>query len=294
HRNRSAGGPIQSTVRACAGGCIESYACRLIMRQRSPLSSGRVSTAETALLGSLRVSFLKETPMSRRATPAIRSLGLVLLYLVCWAGVEVGAQEPGAKPPEQKTPQPKSPEHKTPEQKSQEPKPPAPPVPKQEKPQETKPPEPTGKPVKSPILTVKLALMADPRLFSYDINVEMSGDTAVLSGKVSTEAEKTAAAEVAQGVDGVKAVTNHLEVVKDLSRALAKRKDEIITQYVKERFARSKTLESVNFDVKTEDGIVHLSGKTRFQVIVLEAAEAARQVPGVKAVRTEGVHLEGS
>lgn len=225
----------------------------------------------------------------RRASTALRGLSLVLLSLICSIGVAVEGQEPKAKPSDQKAPQAKPLEPKATEPKP----PPTPPAPKQEKPQETKPPEPTAKPVTSAILTVKLALMADPRLFPYDINVEMSGDTAVLSGKVSTEAEKAAAGEIAQSVEGVKAVTNNLEIVKDLSRALARRKDEIITQYVKERFGKSKTLESVNFDVKTEDGIVYLSGKTRFQVIVLEAAETARQVPGVKAVRTEGVHFEG-
>jgi hyperosmotically inducible protein len=60
---------------------------------------------------------------------------------------------------------------------------------------------------------------------------------------------------------------------------------------VRDRFEKSKTLQSVKFDVKTEDGVVTLSGTTRFQVIVLEAAQAARQIPGVKAVNTDGVRL---
>jgi hyperosmotically inducible protein len=53
-------------------------------------------------------------------------------------------------------------------------------------------------------------------------------------------------------------------------------------------------LEAAKFDIKTESGVVELSGKTRFQVIVLEAAEAARQVPGVKAVKTHTVRIEGA
>ncbi len=97
-----------------------------------------------------------------------------------------------------------------------------------------------------------------------------------------------------KALDGIKSVTNNIEVVKDLNRTMAKKKDEIITQYVKDRFGKSKTLETAHFDVKSEDGIVSLSGKTKFLVIVLEAAEAARNVPGVKAVKTEGVRLEGA
>jgi hyperosmotically inducible protein len=53
-------------------------------------------------------------------------------------------------------------------------------------------------------------------------------------------------------------------------------------------------LEKAHFDVKTEDGVVTLTGKTRFQVIALEAAETARQVPGVRAVHTDGIQTEGT
>ncbi len=116
----------------------------------------------------------------------------------------------------------------------------------------------------------------------------------MLAGKVSNEAEKLAAAEVAQRLEGVKSVINKLEVVKDLHQEMARKRDQIITEYVKERFKRSKTLESAGFDVKTENGVVELSGKTRFQVIALEAAEAARQIPGVKAVKTDAVRLESA
>ena len=154
------------------------------------------------------------------------------------------------------------------------------------------PPSPVKTPATSLILTVKLALMADPRLFPYELDVDTKGETAVLSGKVSTETEKMAAAEAAQTVEGIKSVTNNIEVVKDLQRTLARKRDEAMTQYIKDRFQKSKTLETAHFDVKTEDGIVTLSGKTRFQVIVLEAAEAARQVPGVRAVKSDTIRIE--
>ncbi|MBA2251944.1 MAG: BON domain-containing protein [Nitrospirales bacterium] len=157
---------------------------------------------------------------------------------------------------------------------------------------DAKPPEPKLPP--TPIVSIKLALMADPRLFPYEINVDMNGDVATLTGKVGSEAEKGAATDIAQASEGVKSVTNNLEIAKDLPQVLARKKDELITQYVKDRFGKSKTLESAHFDVKTEDGIVQVSGKTKFLVIALEAAEAARQVPGVKAVRSEGIRVEGA
>ena len=149
------------------------------------------------------------------------------------------------------------------------------------------------KPLGSLILCVKLALMGDSRLFRYEIEVGDDQQTVTLTGRISTEEEKAAATEIAQAVQGVKTVVNKLAVEKDLAKTLLKKQDDILTTLVKERFSKSATLKAANFEVKTEDGVVQLNGTVRFQVIALEAAEAARQVPGVRAVNTEKVRLEG-
>jgi osmotically-inducible protein OsmY len=215
------------------------------------------------------------------------AIGLLLSML--WLG-DVSAQEPAKpaeKPPEPKAAPPPPRESPPSEGVPQDAKPDAKPDAKQ--PDQPVKPE-AGKVVVSPILTAKLALMADPRVFPYDINVETNGDALILKGKVPSEAHKTAAAEIVHSL--AKSVKNDLEVVKDLERDITRNRDEAITHYVKERFSKSKTLEKADFGVKTEDGVVALTGKTRFQVIVLEAAEAARHVPGVKAVKADGVRLE--
>ncbi|BFU88831.1 MAG: hypothetical protein NTAFB01_00180 [Nitrospira sp.] len=149
------------------------------------------------------------------------------------------------------------------------------------------------KPLGSLILSVKLALMGDSRLFRYEIEVGDDQQTVTLTGRVTTEEERTAATEIAQAVLGVKIVVNKLAVEKDLAKTLLKKQDEILTTLIKERFSKSATLKAANFEVKTEDGVVQLNGTVRFQVIALEAAEAARQVPGVRAVNTEKIRLEG-
>ena len=146
--------------------------------------------------------------------------------------------------------------------------------------------------VSSLILTVKLALLEDPRVFPYEIEVEAGSDEVTLAGKVSTETEKAAAAKIASTVPTVKSVSNKLEVVKELPEIIAHKQDDIITRHVKERFAKSATVTAANFDVRTEQGVVSLSGTVRFQVIVLETAEAARHVLGVKAVKTDKVRVE--
>lgn len=143
------------------------------------------------------------------------------------------------------------------------------------------------------ILTVKLALLADARLFPYEIDVGEDEQTITLGGRVSSDEEKNAATEVVRSVPNVKTVLNKLEVDKTLMQVWGKRQDEIITGLVKERFAQSATLKAASFEVRTEEGVVSISGAVRFQVIALEAAEAARQVPGVKAVNTDRVRLGG-
>ena len=155
-----------------------------------------------------------------------------------------------------------------------------------------KSPEPEAKkPVRSSMVTAKLALMADPHLFPYDIEVDTKDKDLVLLGKVGHEADKRVATDIIRCLEGVHAVENRLKVEADAAHGLFAERDKIITQLVKERFEKSKTLQSVKFDVKTEDGVVTLNGATRFQIIVLEAAQAARQVPGVRAVNTEAVRL---
>ncbi|MDH5498718.1 MAG: BON domain-containing protein, partial [Nitrospira sp.] len=184
----------------------------------------------------------------------------------------------------------------TPPKPVPEAKPPAAPTMKADLPpdREVKDKEPAlRKTLGSLILSVKLALMGDSRLFHYEIEVEDDEQTVTLSGRVSTEEEKTTAKEVAQKVHGVKNVVNKLTVEKDLAKTLSKKQDDALSSLVKERFSKSATLKAANFEVKTEEGVVLLNGTVRFQVIALEAAEAARQVPGVRAVNTEKVRLEG-
>jgi hyperosmotically inducible protein len=149
------------------------------------------------------------------------------------------------------------------------------------------------KPLGSLILTVKLALLADARLFRYEIEVGEDGANLALDGRVSSEEEKAAASEIARSVSDVKTVLNKLVVDKGLMQALGKKQDEIISTLVKDRFAKSATLKAANFEVKTEEGVVSISGAVRFQVLALEAAEAARSVPGVRAVKTDRVRLGG-
>lgn len=220
--------------------------------------------------------------------------GVLAVVLTCGTlyAMPLQAEESASRPPETKPQQPTVPTPKTQEVKNPEP---APPELKQElKSKESTTESASTKPVRSLILTVKLALLGDQRTALCGIEIDTKGQDVVLSGKVSGEAEKLAAAEVARQVEGIKSVVNKLEVVKELSQGMVQKRDQVVTEYIRERFKKSATLEAAKFDIKTENGIVELSGKTRFQVIVLEAAETALQIPGVKAVKTTAVQIEGA
>jgi hyperosmotically inducible protein len=151
--------------------------------------------------------------------------------------------------------------------------------------------DPAKKPVTSLNLTIKLALMAEPSLFPVDIEVEVDKQKATLTGTVPSEDDKSKAGQIAKSIEGLESVVNKLTVDASVQHTWTKKQDEAITQLVKDRLNRSETLKAVGFEVKSEHGIVALSGKTHYQVIALEAAEAARHVPGVRAVTTAGVQL---
>lgn len=228
-----------------------------------------------------------EPVTTSKRTSWILNLGLGLVML--WTSplrAEKPAVDPQVKEPVQNVQDRKTQEPKNLPSSSQESK-------QEAKDKKLRPEEAADNSVRSLILTVKLALLADERTASTRINVETEGEQVTLSGKVSSEAEKLAVADVASHVEGVKSLINRLEVDKELQKTLPSKRDQIITEYVKERFTKSATLQAANFDIQTRHGVVELTGKTRFQVIVLEAAQAAMQIPGVKAVKTDKVRIEG-
>jgi hyperosmotically inducible protein len=145
--------------------------------------------------------------------------------------------------------------------------------------------------IQSPNLTLKLAFMADPRLFPYDIECQIQEKTVELTGVVSFEEEKILATLLTAQLMKEKDILNHLEVRPALHGTMQAASDSRVTELVKKRFANSQTLRETNFEVVTLRGVVSLRGQTRFQVIALEAAQAAREIPGVIAVNTQNVRL---
>lgn len=132
----------------------------------------------------------------------------------------------------------------------------------------------------------KIALFADERVKGTQVSVDtMKGGVVHLRGKVDSAEAKNAAGEIAKGIEGVKSVKNDLQVVAPGTRQMVDAKDEDIDKAVKARVARETQLKNV--DVRTDAGVVTLTGEVPSIVASARASEMARGVPGVKSVKNE-------
>ena len=132
---------------------------------------------------------------------------------------------------------------------------------------------------------VKLALLTTKDVPAMAINVDTVHDVVTLSGKVSNEAEKTRAGEVARGVEGVKEVKNILQVVPESRRDAVDKSDDQIKDALNKRLTADKGLSGINV-TSVEKGVVLLSGKAS-AVAALRAVQAAHATPGVHGVSSE-------
>ena len=131
----------------------------------------------------------------------------------------------------------------------------------------------------------KIALYSDERVKGRQISVETLQRIVRLRGKVDSDEARTAAASIAEGIEHVKAVKNDLEVVAIGDRKATDVSDKDITSQVEAHF--SKTTQLTEIDVRTDGGLVTLTGAAPSIGASARASELARGVPGVRAVRNE-------
>lgn len=138
----------------------------------------------------------------------------------------------------------------------------------------------------------KLALIADKRTSGFATDVDTNNGTVTLSGKVDTEQAKTAATEVARGIDGVKSVNNQLQVVPDAKRKEVNAADDKIKDSVKKALDNDPQLKGLGLSADSNAGVVTLSGTVDTHEQLVKAAEAVRKIPGVKGVVTTAVTVK--
>ena len=131
----------------------------------------------------------------------------------------------------------------------------------------------------------KIALYADERVKGSQVSVETVNGTVRLHGKVDSDEARTAATSIAEGIEHVKAVKNDLQVVAPRDRKMTDISDQEITRLVKGRFAKTDQLTEIA--VRTDNGVVMLTGTAASIGASARASELARDVPGVRAVKNE-------
>jgi hyperosmotically inducible periplasmic protein len=139
----------------------------------------------------------------------------------------------------------------------------------------------------------KLKLAADSRTPATEINVDSHDGVVTLFGMVPTQQSKTAAAEIARSVAGVKNVRNEIEVVPASKQEKVQARDDEIQKSVEQALKDRGDQENASISVEVKNGVVRLTGTVPTWEKNLSAVYAARSVAGVRSVRSE-LKVEGS
>jgi hyperosmotically inducible protein len=131
----------------------------------------------------------------------------------------------------------------------------------------------------------KIALFADERVKGTQVSVDTTKGIVHLRGKVDSAEAKSAADEIAQGVEGVKSVKNDLQVVAPTARKAVDASDSDIAKVVGTRLSKNTQLKKV--EVRADAGVVTLTGQVPTIGASAKASEIARGVPGEKSVKNE-------
>jgi hyperosmotically inducible protein len=139
---------------------------------------------------------------------------------------------------------------------------------------------------------VKLAMLADNRVSGFATDVDTRSGVVTLSGKVDEQANKSAAEEVAKGIEGVKSVNNQIQVVPDARRSQVNAADDKIEEEIKKATDADANLKGLGLRADSNAGVVTLDGSVDTHDQLVNAAQAIRQIPGVKSVVTTPVTVK--
>jgi hyperosmotically inducible protein len=134
---------------------------------------------------------------------------------------------------------------------------------------------------------VKSALLADPEIKSFDLKVETRSGEVMLSGFIGNQAQVDRAIGVARGVEGVKLVTNKMDLKDGAATVGNTVDDSIITGKIKTALLADPNVKSFDIAVVTRKGETQLSGFVDSQAQINQASSLARSVEGVKSVANE-------
>jgi hyperosmotically inducible protein len=135
----------------------------------------------------------------------------------------------------------------------------------------------------------KFALWSDARVKAKQIEVETTQGLVMLRGTVDSEEARRASEEIAKGVSGVKDVQNNLAVAEGPAGQTSGVQDDAITASIKDHITRDldQRLKQANIGVRTNDGVVALTGDVSDLSTSEHASWTAWKISGVKDVKNE-------
>jgi hyperosmotically inducible protein len=134
---------------------------------------------------------------------------------------------------------------------------------------------------------IKAALMADPKINSYDFKVETRKGDVLLSGFVDNQEQLALATTAVRAVDGVKSIQNNVAIKSGDASVGNKVDDGITTGRVKAALLADPSIQSADIHVVTRVDEVQLSGFVNNQQQMDRALQVAAATEGVRHVANE-------
>jgi hyperosmotically inducible protein len=137
---------------------------------------------------------------------------------------------------------------------------------------------------------VRTALLLSKHVSPFDIKVESSKGTVVLSGQVPSEELKSMAGAIAQDTSGVNEVQNNIAInpaaVRDpeMDRLRGRVADLEIKTIISDSLSKKPELKEKQIDAQVKDGLVTLFGTVEAAPQKYSAEQVAWQAPGVRGV----------
>lgn len=130
----------------------------------------------------------------------------------------------------------------------------------------------------------------DVDLFS-DVGIEVHEGRVLLTGTVRKPEDRIEAVRLAWQVDGVREVINEIQVT-DKSSLTDYARDVWITAQLKSKLLLDKSIESLNYNIETVNGVVYMLGVAQDAAELERATNHARTIPHVREVISH-VRLKG-
>ena len=137
---------------------------------------------------------------------------------------------------------------------------------------------------------VQAALLFHRRLSATRTTVKVDDGVVTLQGEAESQAQKALATEYVQGLDGVARVDNEMTVASGPPRRKeirAKIDDASLTAQVKLALLFNKSTSAVHTKVRTEHGVVTLSGAAKSKAERDLVTRIIRNIEGIRKVRNQ-------